>query len=199
MTDIFLIDRFYQFWERHCGSVRVEVRDYFIRCQQIIQYGRNDVIKAPADLYPYVCVVLDGIVGSYKLNRAGTRVLREVVLPMDYFTGTSHMFTDRHLWVEHIALKRTVVIQVSLTDARRAIADFREVSELSHILKQRKITRMRYWVEIFQEDGMYDRYARFREVLPEVAMVTTGTVQAELLHMSLGHLKKLKTRYVRSG
>jgi len=66
-------------------------------------------------------------------------------------------------------------------------------------LKHRKILRLRKLVKLYKEDDYYERYALFRELLPQLAATLTNGIQAELLHMSLGHLKKLKKRYLVEG
>ena len=199
MNTLFPADLFDCFWERHCTAIRPVARAHLVARQRIVRYRHDELIKAPVDHFPYLCIVLEGAVGGYQYNRGGRRSMRELSLPMDFFTGTEHTFTDRKRTVEFVALRPTTLLQLTVSDAREAQALFYEVSELFHVLKQRKILRLRKLVELYQEDGYYERYALFRESLPDVAAATTNRIQAELLHMSLGHLKKLKKRYLREN
>ncbi|GGC38497.1 hypothetical protein GCM10011386_33250 [Parapedobacter defluvii] len=191
-----MFDHFYHFWKHYCPDIRDIARAYLATHHRMVMYRRGEVIKVPDDYFPYLCIVLDGTVGGYQYNRSGKRSLRELLLPMDFFTGTEHTFSDRKASVEFVALRATTSLQITIADARKAQSLFFEVSELFHVLKQRKILRLRKLVALYQEDRYYDRYALFRELLPDVATTLTNGTQAELLHMSLGHLKKLKKRYV---
>src|SRR5690606_1695616 len=134
--------------------------------------------KVPHDWYPHLCIVLAGLVGGYQYNRSGKRSLRELVLPMDFFTGTEHTFSNRRRAVEFIALRETTLLQITVADAREAQALFQEVSGLCHVLKQRKILQLRKLVELYQEDDYYERYALFRELLPQLAATLTNGIQA---------------------
>lgn len=190
---------FYRFWEHHCPTLGDAARLFVAGHQRVVYYRRGDVIKVPGVPFLYLCIVLDGTVGGYQYNRSGRRSMRELAIPMDFFTGTEHTFSSRDRPMEFIALRATTLLQLTIADAREAQALFYEVSELFHVLKQRKILRLRKQVELYQEDNYYDRYALFRESLPEIAATVTNGIQAELLHMSRGHLKKLKKRYLANG
>lgn len=188
---------FYRFWERQCSPVDVAAKDYLHRHHRVRHYMRGEVIRYADEEFPFLVIVLDGAVGGYQDNRLGKRVMRELALPLEFFTGTQHAFSSRGHPLEFVALKRARLLLMPIIRAREAQGQFREISELFHVLKQRKILRFRKLVSVYQEKDLYERYVLLWELLPEIAQssVTTNATHAELLHMSESHLKRLKRRY----
>lgn len=161
-------------------------------------YRRGQVIKLGMDDFPFFCIVLSGSAGGYQTNRRGQRVLRELALPLDFFTGTEHTFSSTRRPLDFAALRASTLLLLPIAYAREGQRLHTEISELFHVLKQRKILRLRKLVDVYQEPNHGERYRLFRELLPEVAHspATTNAIHADLLQMSVSHLKRLKKRFL---
>src|SRR3546814_631148 len=191
------MESFNNVWINHHRPLGEAAIQYLYSHKQLRDYPRGRLIKLDNEEFPFLCIVMEGLVGGYQKDRRGRRVLRELALPMDFFTGTQHTFSSRQRPMEFAALKATRLMLISVQAARAGQHRFTEISELFHVLKQRKILRLRKLVEIYQETDAYDRYFLFWDLLPEIAgspMVTNAT-SAELLRMSLGHQTKIKRKY----
>lgn len=164
-----------------------------------VGYGKGDVIKLPDTPFPYFCVVLRGLVGGYQPSRDGRIALRDLVLPLDFFTGTEHLFTRRDQGVEHRALLATQLLRIPIEKARAGQLEQPTIAELFHVMKQRKINQLRKLVAIYQETDYYARYCVYRQVLPRYARELPHTVQRELLRMSHASYQRVKARYLRGG
>lgn len=186
------------FWHKRCKPIDEQAQAYLAAHNRIRHHARDALIKAVDEQLPYLCIVLSGLVGGYQTNRQRQRVLRELALPMDFFTGTRHTFSSNRRAMEFVALKQTKVLLIPIAEAREGQGRYVEISELFHILKQRKILRLRKLVELYQETDRYTRYELLWELLPELAgsPLLTNTTCAELLQMSLSHLKRIKKKYL---
>lgn len=191
------MEHFEQFWRNHYGPLGEAAIRYLYHHKQLRNYPRGQLIKLDKEEFPFLCIVMEGLVGGYQNDRNGRRVMRELALPMDFFTGTQHTFSSRKRPLEFIALKATRLLLISIPLARDGQWRFAEISELFHVLKQRKILRLRKLVEIYQETDAYGRYFLFWDLLPEIAgsPLVTNATSAELLRISLGHLTKVKRKY----
>ncbi|SEN21018.1 Cyclic nucleotide-binding domain-containing protein [bacterium A37T11] len=189
------MERFYKFWRAHYSDVRPQARSYVDGHHQLKMYRKGEVIKFPTDLFPYFCIVLEGLVGAYALSRSGRESMRELSLPLDFFTGTEHTFSRRQRPIEFRALEKTKLLLFKLDHAQEAQKLFQEVAELFQILKQRKILRLRRLIEVYQEEKAFDRYVEFATQLKELVLRVPIHFQAELLHISDGHFRKLRKRY----
>lgn len=192
------MEYFLDFWSRRCSPVRSEATLYLHQHHRVRHYARGEIIKFADEDFPFLGIVLDGTVGGYQYGRLGKRIMRELALPHDFFTGTNHAFSNRRQTLEFVALKPTRVLLLPIARARDGQQQYREISELFHVLKQRKIIRLRKLVTLYQEKELYQRYVLLWELLPEIAKSPdmTNDTLAALLHISLSHFKRLKQRFL---
>lgn len=193
------MDRFHQFWTRFCADLPDAPTAYVYRHHTLLEYPREAPIKLPHDPFPYYCVVLAGLVGGYQADHAGRPVLRDLVLPMDFFTGTEHPFTQRTKTIEYRALAKTAFMRLPIKRASEGQSRHREIAELFHVMKQRKIDQLRKLVAIYQEADYYARYCVYRQALPAYAQALPHRVQEQLLRMSHASYQRVKARYLRAG
>lgn len=192
------MQRFWDFWIRQSSPVSREAMDFLHQYHRVRAYTRGEIIRFADEDFPFLCIVLDGTVGGYQYNRLDKRIMRELALPHDFFTGTNHAFSNRRHTLEFVALKPTRLLLLPVARAREGQHLYREISELFHVLKQRKIIRLRKLVSLYQEKQLYERYVLLWDLLPEIAKSPhmTNATLAALLHISLSHFKRLKQRYV---
>ncbi len=190
------MEALFHFWQSRCGAVSDQARAYLKEGCQERHYRRDRVIRLPDERFPYLCIVLEGLAGGYHYDYGGRRRLRELVLPMDFFTGTKHVFSRTVYPVEYVALQKTRLLLLLLPHVQEGQRRYPEIGELIQVLKQRKILLLRALVEIYQEERAFDRYSVYAERLPDWPFSLPLTYQANLLRMSLGHIKKMKKRYL---
>lgn len=193
------MDRLYGFWMRFCADVPAAARDFLDRQRVLLHYRREQTIKLPDEAYPYFCVVLDGLVGGYQTSHAGHPVLRDLVLTLDFFTGTEHPFTRRMRKIEYLALASTSIMRIPIAYVAEGQRLHPEIAELFHVMKQRKIDQLRKLVAVYQETDHYARYCVYREVLPSYALSLPHRVQEQLLRMSHASYQRAKVKYLRGG
>lgn len=195
----FAMDRFHQFWTRFCTDLSDAPSQYVYNRHTLMDYPSGSLIKLPDDHFPYYCVVLGGLVGGYQTDHACNPVLRDLILPMDFFTGTDHPFTQRTKTIEYRALAKTVVMRLPIGTASEGQSLHPEIAELFHVMKQRKINQLRKLVAIYQETDYYARYCVYRQVLPLYARDLPHRVQEQLLRMSHASYQRVKARYLNGG
>lgn len=191
------MDSLYQFWTRYCNRIPDAARSFVHRQHVLHAYAQDECIKLPGEHFPYYCVVLGGIVGGYQTNHGGHPVLRDLVLPLDFFTGTEHPFTRRMKNIEYQALAGTTVMALPIAAASQGQLLHPQLAELFHVMKQRKIDQLRKLVAIYQETDYYARYCVYRELLPHYALELPHRVQEQLLRMSHAGYQRVKARYLR--
>ncbi|WP_257667203.1 hypothetical protein [Parapedobacter tibetensis] len=191
------MDRFYQYWQKYCPDLPEEVRQFIDVHHEVASYTKGQVIKLPDDSFPYFCVVLEGLVGGYQQDRARDPTLRELMLPPDFFTGTEHLFTTRGRHMEYCALEKTVVMRLSLADAKAGQQRHAEIAELFHVLKQKKIDLLRKLVAVYQETAYYDRYCVYIGLFKTWASLLPNKVQQQLLRMSETTYYRVKKQYLK--
>ncbi|HZH55019.1 MAG TPA: hypothetical protein VFD72_05160, partial [Sphingobacteriaceae bacterium] len=161
--------RVVDFWVKYRPQADPAALEFLESDSIIVSYHKDEIIKLPDQHFPYFCVVLEGVVGGYSLNWQGQPLLRELILPLDYFTGTIHLFSNRNLLTEYRALMPVQLLQIPIARAVHGQQHYPDIAELFHVMKQRKLNIQRYQVLIYQQTNAYNRYVLYRTYFPDWA------------------------------
>lgn len=193
------MERIVEFWKKYRVPVAPDALHYFEHVSRKVSLKKDTVIKYPDRPLLYFFVVLEGVVGGYAYHAVDEEpILREISLPLDYFTGTVHPFTSRNRQIEYRALTPVTLVQLPLTYAIHGQHHYPDVAELFHVMKQRKINQLRYQLVLYQTSDHYQRYLLFRQLLPELALTLRQDIQYQYLRISKSHFHRIKTRFLRN-
>lgn|GEM_PF-999869 len=191
------MERLFTYWTKHCAALGADSRSFIRSRSRIQHYGKKRVIKLETERFPFFCIVLSGLVAGYRRNSLGKSMLCELMLPMDYFTGTQHPFTPRLREAEYIALENTSLLLVSVAEAREAQLRLPAFAELVHIMKQRKIDFLDLLIALADEASLYDRYRIYMHRFGQQARRLPDAPQWQLLRMGRSTYYRMKSRYLR--
>lgn len=188
--------RFIHHWRRYV-SVSEDARDFLLQHARVVQFAAGDHFMRFGERKPYWCLVLEGLAFGYVLYADGRRRILWFATPMQYFAGVQHLYTRR--LVDHAIEFATpsVILQISVMHMREAKERYREMNELLHIHKQQQINRQEQLHGIVLIPDTYERFASFMDKFPEIAAVTTGQEQADLLNMGRSMLFEARKRVLR--
>lgn len=193
------MERIVEFWQKYRVSIAPDALHYFDQVSRKVSLKKHAILKYPDRPLPYFFIVLEGVVGGYAAHEADEDpILREISLPMDYFTGTVHPFTSRNRQIEYRALTPVTLVQLPLTYAIHGQHHYPDVAELFHVMKQRKINQLRYQLALYQTPDHYQRYRLFRQLLPELALSLRQDIQYQYLRISKSNFHLIKARYLRN-
>ncbi|MDX3912728.1 MULTISPECIES: cyclic nucleotide-binding domain-containing protein [Olivibacter] len=192
------MQRLFDFWERYM-RIPDDARLFLERHGIIKQFTKGAIFSQPDDARQYWCFVLEGLVAGNHYRADGQRIVRWLLVPYSYFTGTEHLYTKRSGNVHIEFLKSTALFMLRNEIAVEGQRRFWSISELFHILKQHQINRLRKYALIFQQPSHYQKYKLLVEELPEIVAQTTNEQRWHYLQISKGSYYKVKKRYLRQG
>lgn len=179
-----------------------------------LRYERkNTIIKLTHQHLPNFHIVLDGLVGGFDFydedifngqqsnnskHKNSVPILRDLICPMDYFTGSLHTFTKRNRAIEYRSLTPVALLRMSIEQAVHGQKYYPDLSELFQIMKQRKINLLRHQVTVYQEKDYYRRYCLYRKLLPEWNIELSHQIQHQFLQMSIAQYNRVKAQYLRN-
>ncbi len=190
------MDRLLSFWRKHF-PVEEDALRYLQPHIRLRQFAAGDYFMFPGESRQYWCFVLSGATAGVQLLPDGRRCYPWVALPGRYFTGTAHPFTGRAAPLPVVFLKNTCVLMVPATHLRYAQQHFISVSELIHVLKEQRIQRQEVKLALLMLNTT-ERYACFRQWLPDVAAALKEEEQIRFLHMSRSCFFTAKAAYARA-
>jgi CRP-like cAMP-binding protein len=190
--------RLTSFLEKYRPQADPGVLRYLEEACVVLKYSRGAVIKTPNDPLPYFCIVLEGLVGGYESNNGSDPLLRELILPMDYFSGTAHPFSQRNRMMEYRTLTPAAFARFPIHHIRRGQQLYPDMAELFHIMKQRKIDQLRKQIAIYQQKDLASRYALYATLMPDWTHLLPRDVQCQFLQMSKTHFHRAKGHFLRN-
>lgn len=188
--------RIVDFWAKYRPQADPAALEFLESDSIMLSYPKGEIIKLPDQHFPYFCVALEGVVGGYSLNGQPLPLLRELILPLDYFTGTWHPFTTKNHHTEYRALMDVDLLQIPLQHAAHGQQHYPDIAELFHVMKQHKLTILRYQVIIYQETDPYHRYRLYRRLFPSWDQILSNQIQQEFLHLSRSSYFRAKKQYL---
>lgn len=188
--------RLITYWTKHCPAIGADSQSFVRERSKVRQYTKKQVIKLESERFPFFCIVLSGLVAGYRKNSAGKPLLCELMLPMDYFTGTQHPFTLRLRDAEYEAIENTTLLLVPIREVREAQRRFPAFAELLHVMKQRKITFFELLIALGNESPCYTRYCTYMDRFGQRATRLPDKPQWQLLRMGRSTYYRMKSRYL---
>lgn len=192
------MERLFTYWIKHCPGLEAETKQFVLANHAVETYPKNTVVKLPDQEFSFWGMVLDGQLGAYVIDASGDPVLVELFLPLDFFTGTEHLFTQRNRKIEYRALEKSTVLLLSNKGAREGQQRYREVAELFHVLKQKRIQFLRNLLLVYMEKDYYARYCTYRRLFRDVIPFLAHNVQWQLLRMGESSYYRVKKKYLES-
>src|SRR5690606_39765177 len=92
----------------------------------------------------------------------------------------------------------TTLMRIPLTELRMAKHRYHEVSELLHVLKQKRIDQRESLIEILQQPQSEFRFAAFMERFRSIARHTSPEAHMDFVNMGHGSYYRAKNDYLRS-
>lgn len=191
------MERLFTYWTKHCPALGADSRSFVRDRSNVKQYAKKQVIKLETERFPFFCIVLSGLVAGYRRNSDDKLILAELMLPMDYFTGTQHPFTPRLREGEYEAIENTTLLLVPIAEARDAQRRFPAFAELLHVMKQRKINFFELLIALGTEASCYARYCTYMDRFGQRATQLPDRPQWQLLRMGRSTYYRMKSRYLR--
>lgn len=185
------------FWKKNCPAFGQDSVAYLEAHGRHLYYDKHRIIKHPNENLPYAYFVLEGIVGGYATGRHGILRMRELILPLDSFTGTLHPFTRRNRPIEYQALTPVHTLRLPIEAAKTGQTLHPDLGELFQIIKQRKINQLRQLLQVYQEYDHYHRYCEYVHLFPDWVHHLPHHVQYQLLQMSHASYQRVKARYLK--
>ena len=133
------------------------------------------------------------------MNHPNAGQLRKVALPLDFFVTMSPKTASGVPDHRFIALRTSLILLIQAEEIHEARRLFTELDEWYKLFRERRMGWLRRMAKIRRIDYAYGRYELFRKLMPEVASATTDLVQAELLCLRPGQMKRLKSHYLWEG
>lgn len=180
-----MYSRMLDFWGQHClldashaEWLRHHVRPLAVKRRHLLFHPHS---AAPQrSLY----FVLEGLLASVSRDREGNRGIRRIVLPDDSILTTHHLYTQRHLDYEIVALRPSVLLELP-SDAFRAYKEVCwEADVLSDVLEYKKLQQYRAKARLMLAPSHIERYVAFYYELAPIRRATTQREQAEYLGIS---------------
>jgi len=193
------MQRLFTYWSKYCPTLPTEVKRFVTDHVHIHHHRKSEIVKLPDEDFRYWGLVLSGLIAGYVANRHGEPQLRELLLPLDFFTGSEHPFTTRPYPIEYRVIDTTDLLLLPIAIAREGQQRYREVAELFHVLKQKKINFLRHLLAVYQEDRYYDRYCEYRRLFPHLTHVAPQHAQYQLLRMSETSYYRVKKQYLNNN
>lgn len=205
------MDRLLTFWQKYRPQADRQALLYLREMAHVQTMEKDSILKYPHQSLSYFCIVLEGVVGGFEASprmadgtaarpegheQTGDPQLRELILPMDYFSGPGHLFTQRNRAIEYRTLVHTSLLLIPLSHAREGQQQYPDLSELFQVMKQRKINLLRQQVALYQEKDHYRRYCLYRQLLPQWAYVLPHGVQQQFLQMGRASYFAVKQHYL---
>ena len=192
------MDRLLSFWQKYRPQVDPLALQFLREVCQVMAYKKQHIIKLPDQSLPYFYIVLDGVVCGFETNGGRDPSLREIILALDYFSGTLHPFSRSNRQIEYRTLTPVILLQMTIAQAVHSQQHYPDLAELFQVMKQRKINQLRHQVAIFQEKTLYRRYCLYRQFLPDWAILLPHHTQYQFLQISKAHYKRLKAIWLRN-
>ena len=191
------MERLFNYCIDHCPSFEATCRTFVRSRSQTKHYQRKQVIKGEREHFPFFCMVLSGLVAGYRQNSTGKSILGELMLPMDYFTGTQHPFTPRIREAEYVAFADTTLLLIPVADARDGQHRLHGFAELVQVVKQHKINFLEMMMDLEHEETTYDRYKLYIDRFGDRARWLPDAPQWQLLRVGRSTYYRMKSRYAR--
>lgn len=147
---------------------------------------------------PYWCLVLEGLAIGYTLYKDGHRRIRWFAPPMVDFTGTRHLHTMRNTNTAIQFTLPTALLCIPITQWRSAERRYREVSDLLHILKQRRMDQRDALIEVLQESSSNMRFEDFMQHFRFIAQQTSAGDHMDFINLGNGSYYRAKSHYLRN-
>ena len=188
--------RFIQHWRRYV-PVSEDALGFVRRHAQVVSYAAGDQFMQMDERKTYWCFVLEGLAFGYTLYADGRRRIRWFAPPMVDFTGTRHLHTMRKTKTAIQFAVPTTLLRIPLTQWRAAESHYREVSELLHITKQRRIDHYEILVEVLQEPFADMRFEDFMKNFRLIAQQTSAGDHMDFINVGNGSYYRAKSHYLR--
>ncbi|SEK53801.1 Crp/Fnr family transcriptional regulator [Parapedobacter koreensis] len=176
------MERFFAYWS-HWINLNQETREYLSQHSQIRSYAAGNDFVLAGEARPFWCFVLSGLVAG--LERLGNHrySYNWLALPGDYFTGTIHLFTQRPPSSNIQFLRDTQLLLIPAPAMRFAQQHFSGISEILHVLKQRRILHQEALLLLLLLDTNR-RYTTFRKGMHHLYALLSEKEQIAYLRMS---------------
>lgn len=191
------MERLFTYWTKHYPALSADSRSFIRERAKVKPYTKRQVIKLETEGFPFLCIVLSGLVAGYRKNSEGKPVLCELMQPMDYFTGTQHPFTPRLREAEYVAIEQTTLLLIPVAEARDAQQRNPAFAELIQVMKQRKIDFLSLLILLDNEQYAYARYVVYMKNYRREALLLPHSVQWQILRIGKTSFYRVKNRYLR--
>lgn len=193
-----IMDRLLVFWQKYRPQVDPQALQFLREASQVVIYNKQHTIKLPDQSLSYFFIVLHGVIGGFEMNGNTIPTMRELILSMDYFTGTAHLFSKTNRHIEYRALTPVILLRMNSKQAIFGQHHYPDLAELFQIMKQRKINLLRHQVTVYQEKDAYRRYCLYRKLLPDWNIELAHHIQCQFLQMSKTNYKRVKAQYLQN-
>ncbi|GGG96541.1 hypothetical protein GCM10007415_34680 [Parapedobacter pyrenivorans] len=176
------MERFFTY-SRQWVAMEEKARGYLLNHSQIRSYRAGTDFTTAGDARPFWCFVLSGLVVGVEHLASGRQIYNWLVRPGEYFTGTMHLFTGRPHTASIHFLRDTQLLLIPAAIMQYAQQHFLSISELLHVLKQRRMQRQEELLLLVLKPTN-SRYAVFRIHMHELFALLDEKEQIAYLHMS---------------
>ena len=190
------MQRFIQHWRRYT-SVSKDALRYLHQHAKVLHFMVGDHFMQANERRYYWCIMLEGLAVGYTLYKDGHRRIRWFAPPMVDFTGTRHLHTTRKTNTAIQFILPTALLCIPTARWRAAEHRYREVTDLMHILKQRRIDQQRALIEVLQEPYADLRFEDFMANFTLFAQQTSAGDHMDFISLGNGSYYRAKNRYIR--
>lgn len=160
-----------------------DLHTFLMQNGRIRLYERNDFYKHAEEKSNYWCFLLKGTLIYEAIDETGKVKIMNVALEHEYFSGTSHPFTDRSLPFSLRFISRAKCYQIHYHQFREAMDQFPQFNGIINVLKQREINKLSLLTEIFRSP-LIERLTLLENHFPKIARRLTVAQQLQFLDFS---------------
>lgn len=180
-----MYSRLLDFWGQHCllDASHAAWLQHHAR-PMAVKRGHTLFQPGSLTLRRSMYFVLDGLLATVSWDQNETRGIRRFIVPNDSVLTTHHLYTQRHLDYDIVALRASTLLQLP-SDAFKAYKEACwEADVLADVLEHKKLRQYRTKSRLMLAPSHVERYVAFYYDMPHIRRATTQREHAEYLGIS---------------
>ena len=190
------MNRFVRYWERYGFDFGEEVITCLYKRASLYRFHKGDTVCSPAMPSRRSYFILSGAVQVQKQMPNGQLRPVDFILPYQSFTGTVHLYKRSYSGYGYTCMKHSDILQIDNLTLMELARQYRTISDILHILKQRVIDRQQLHIELLQQPDKYQQFVFLQQYMSHWCQILSSDMLADFLHISRSTYFNYKKRWL---
>ena len=174
------------YWSQYCTLDDSHREWVYTWCAVLPHVKRGTRLFEPGDQGNHVYFVCEGLLAGVWWDAAGNRRIDRLVLPEHTILTSANLYTDKQLYYEVVALRKSAVIRIP-ADALKAYKEScQKADTLVDVMEQKKLKQYREKSRLMQISDGEARYIAFwkDQYMHPIRLITSQQEHADYLNIS---------------